>query len=60
MEKNIEFFKGYVTDLIPKIIKKTEDIDFYICGPNIMITDTMKVLELIGINKKQIHVERWQ
>ncbi|MBI2499630.1 FAD-dependent oxidoreductase [Candidatus Woesearchaeota archaeon] len=59
-EKNTEFFKGHVTDFIPKIIKKSDDTDFYICGPNIMIADTMKVLELIGINKKQIHIERWQ
>lgn len=59
-EKNTELFKGHVTDLIPKIIKKAEDIDFYICGPNLMIMDTMKVLESLGFNKKQIHIERWQ
>ena len=59
-EKNTEFFKGHVTDLIPKIIKKSEDIDFYICGPALMIADTIKVLESLGFNKKQIHIERWQ
>ncbi len=59
-KKRTQIFKGHVTDLIPKILKYSENLDFYICGPPIMISDTIKVLESLGFNKKQIRIERWQ
>ncbi|MEK6935047.1 MAG: FAD-dependent oxidoreductase [Nanoarchaeota archaeon] len=55
-----ELFTGRVTNLLPNLLKPSEDKDFYICGPPIMITDTVQVLGSIGFTKKQIHIERWQ
>ncbi|MBI2549965.1 FAD-dependent oxidoreductase [Candidatus Woesearchaeota archaeon] len=52
--------KGRVTETFPKHAAEiSKDAQFYICGPPIMVTDTVKMLEQLGFKKENIHKEQW-
>lgn len=58
--------KGRVTDTFPRYLRQlqldgvpNESRQFYICGPPLMVTDTVKVLEQLGFKKENIHKEQW-
>ena len=52
--------KGRVTDMLPKHAAEiSKDAQFYICGPPLMVTDTVKMLEQLGFKKENIHKEQW-
>ncbi len=61
-----EWEKGRVTDTFPKYLPKlqqdgvaSDSRQFYVCGPPIMVTDTVKMLEQLGFRKENIHKEQW-
>jgi len=59
-EESWQHFKGRVTSFLPQLIKNPEDKDAYICGPNKMINDTLKVLiKDLNFKQEQTHIERW-
>lgn len=58
--------KGRVTATFPKYLPQlqqdgvpNESRQFYICGPPLMVTDTVKMLEQLGFKKENIHKEQW-
>ena len=58
--------KGRATDTFPKHLPrlqqdgvKSEERQFYVCGPPVMVTDTIKMLEQLGFRKENIHKEQW-
>ncbi len=58
--------KGRVTDTFPMYLQQlqldgvpNESRQFYICGPPLMVTDTVKMLEQLGFRKENIHKEQW-
>ncbi|MBI2581062.1 FAD-dependent oxidoreductase [Candidatus Woesearchaeota archaeon] len=58
--------KGRVTDTFPRLLQQlqqdgvpNEERQFYICGPPLMVTDTVKMLEQLGFRKENIHKEQW-
>ncbi|MEK6837909.1 MAG: FAD-dependent oxidoreductase [Nanoarchaeota archaeon] len=58
--------KGRVTDTFPKYAKQLQldgvsnnSRQFYICGPPVMVTDSVKMLEQLGFKKENIHKEQW-
>jgi len=49
---------GFITaDLIKKLVGKTEDKTFYVCGPEAMYTFVLGELEKLGVVKRLIRVE---
>lgn len=55
-----QFEKGRVTETFPKHAAEiSKDAQFYICGPPLMVTDTVKMLEQLGFRKENIHKEQW-
>ncbi|MBI2141180.1 FAD-dependent oxidoreductase [Candidatus Woesearchaeota archaeon] len=61
-----EWEKGRVTDTFPSFLHQlqgdgvpSESRQFYICGPPLMVSDTVKMLEQIGFKKENIHKEQW-
>lgn len=55
-----EFEKGRVTDTFPKFAADiSKEAQFYICGPPLMVADTIKILEQLGFRKENIHKEQW-
>lgn len=61
-----EFEKGRVTDTFPKYLPQlqldgvpNESRQFYVCGPPLMVTDTVKMLEQLGFKKENMHKEQW-
>ncbi len=55
-----QFEKGRVTETFPKHAAEiSKDAQFYICGPPLMVTDTIKMLEQFGFKKENIHKEQW-
>ncbi len=50
--------KGHVQDILTKYLKNINQ-DFYICGPPLMVTDTIKKLQELGIKEEQINKEKW-
>ncbi|MEK6826073.1 MAG: FAD-dependent oxidoreductase [Nanoarchaeota archaeon] len=58
--ENWEYFKGRVTEVLPKIIDSNKDKHFYICGPNQMINDTLNLLiKDMGFDRDRVIIERW-
>ncbi len=60
------FENGRVTDCFPKFLPElqkdgiqNESRQFYICGPPLMVTDTVKMLEEFGFKRENIHMEKW-
>ena len=60
------FEKGRVTDTFPRFLPqlKQDGIpnasrQFYICGPPLLVTDTVRMLEELGFRKENIHMEKW-
>ncbi len=60
------FEKGRVTDTFPKYLPQlqgdgipNEERQFYICGPPVMVKDTITMLEQLGFRKENIHKEQW-
>ena len=58
--------KGRATDTFPRYLQQlqldgvpNESRQFYICGPPLMVTDTVKMLEQLGFKKENIHKEQW-
>ncbi len=58
--------KGRVTDTFPRFLQQlqlggipNESRQFYICGPPLMVTDTVKMLEQLGFRKENMHREQW-
>ena len=56
--------KGRVTDTFPMHIEELGSIPresrrFYVCGPPLMVTDTIKMLEQLGFRKENIRKEQW-
>ena len=56
--------KGRVTDTFPSHLEELNDVpkesrQFYICGPPVMVTDTIKMLLELGFKKENIHKEQW-
>ncbi len=52
--------RGRVTRVIPNIISSPHDQDVYLCGPPMMINDTLSLLiNGLGFTKDQIIIERW-
>ncbi|MBI3036342.1 FAD-dependent oxidoreductase [Candidatus Woesearchaeota archaeon] len=58
--------KGRVTETFPKHLQQlqqdgvpNEERQFYICGPPLMVTDTVKMLLELGFKKENIHKEQW-
>ncbi|HLD97133.1 MAG TPA: FAD-dependent oxidoreductase [Candidatus Nanoarchaeia archaeon] len=56
--------KGRVTDTLPKYLEKLngtprEMQQFYLCGPPVMVADTIKLLVELGFKKDNIHKEQW-
>lgn len=50
--------KGFITaELIRKYVKKPEQIDYFICGPGLMLDMQLKNLKEMGVSKKKIHFE---
>ncbi len=57
---SLEFEKGRVTDTFPKFAADiSKEAQFYICGPPLMVTDTVKMLDQLGFRKENIHKEQW-
>lgn len=57
---------GRVTDTFPRYLQQlqpdgvsNDSRQFYVCGPPIMVTDTVKMLEQLGFKKENIHKEQW-
>lgn len=50
-------FKGYVQDHVKEFLQN--DADYYICGLKDMVLGTIKKLEELGIERKNIHFERY-
>ncbi len=56
--------KGRVTDTLPKYVEKLNGTpkelqQFYVCGPPIMVSDTIKLLVELRFKKENIHKEQW-
>lgn len=58
--------KGRVTETFPKHLQQllpdgipNESRQFYICGPPLMVTDTVKMLEQLGFKKENTRKEQW-
>lgn len=59
-ESSWNWEKGRVTDTFPRHAAEiSKDTQFYICGPPIMVTDTVKMLEQLGFRKENMHKEQW-
>lgn len=58
--------KGRVTDTFPRYAQQlvkdgvpNEERQFYVCGPPLMVTDTVKMLEQLSFRKENMHKEQW-
>ncbi len=58
--------KGRVTDTFPKYLPQlqqdgvnNESRQFYVCGPPLMVADTMDMLLKLGFRKENMHKEQW-
>ncbi len=58
--------EGRVTDTFQRYLQQLqldgvpcESRQFYICGPPLMVTDTVKMLEQLGFRKENMHKEQW-
>lgn len=55
-----QFEKGRVTETFQKYAAEIpKDSQFYLCGPPLMVTDTVKMLEQLGYKKENVHKEQW-
>lgn len=55
---------GRVTETFPKYLDQLADLpketlQFYVCGPPVMVADTVKMLLDFGFRKENIHREQW-
>jgi len=58
--ESLECLKGRVTEHLPGIVGTDKNKQFYICGPNQMINDTLNMLiKDIGFEKEKVIIERW-
>ncbi len=54
------FEKGRVTDTFSRHAASIpKDSRFYLCGPPMMVADTVIMLEQLGYKKEKIHMEKW-
>ncbi len=58
--KNIEFFRGRVTDFLSQTFNDLpKDSEFYLCGNALMINDSTRILTDNGVGVEDIFLERW-
>jgi predicted ferric reductase len=63
-DESYEGEKGFVTaEKLEKYINLNgydlQKLQYFICGPAVMQTSILKSLKLMGVNKKNIHYERF-
>jgi len=58
--------KGRASDTFPKYLQQLNGDEvpkelrqFYVCGPPVMVKDTITMLEQLGFRKENIHKEQW-
>lgn len=58
-EKNENYNKGYVQDILDKLYKNDElkNVDFFVCGTDNMVTSVKQNLLNKNFNKENIHLE---
>ena len=49
---------GRVPSIVPKYVKD-KNLKAFICGPPLMVKDTVAELVKIGYNEKEIHLDVW-
>ncbi len=56
---NSSFRDGRVTKIVPEVLDDIKDMEFYICGVNVMIDDMVEVLKGMGVKDRMIFFERY-
>ncbi len=51
--------RGYVQDVMNKLIKNVENKDIYLCGLDAMVEQMKKMAEALGFQKEKIHFEKY-
>ncbi len=59
-EKTPEGKQGHVQELLKGFpFEKKKNIQFFLCGPPVAITDIRNTLKELGFEEKQVHFEQW-
>ena len=51
--------RGRVTDILPARVEELRGRAFFLCGSPLMVDDTRKVLETLGVPERDIHFEKF-